>query len=107
MARRNTCLSGSKKSCSTSIVVTARKQAAAMLEQAESDVAPKCKRQLAAARSAFSAAQKQKGSTLQKRNAFIRATYIAGQAKSCSTVVSVGPRQGKARRRKSAGRGKE
>lgn len=71
-----------------------------MLSEAERDTRPKCAQQLSDARSAFAAAQEQSGSVLDKRNAYIRATFLAGQAKSCSTVDMVGPRQTKSRKRK-------
>jgi hypothetical protein len=95
--RKSSCLAGGKGNCAPALVTVAKTQAKSMLSDAQKHVIASCAPQLSEAREAFQKAEKTKGGVLERRNAFIRATYLAGQAKSCSTVASVGPRQMKGR----------
>lgn len=100
MSRKKTCFGASD--CDPKLVSTAQAQASKLLKEAQGKRHFGCGQELSAAKEAFDKAKGHTGTVLQRRNAFIRATYLAGQAKAC--VVVAGQPRRKRRRRKAGGK---
>lgn len=78
--------------CANANVGVAKKQALALLAAAERAVEkhPKCQVQLETARAQLAGAS---GTGIELRNAYVRASYHAGQASACAAQAVAGPRQ--------------
>lgn len=78
--------------CASPDVAVAKKQALALLAAAERATArhPRCLVQLETARAQITSAS---GTGLELRNAYVRASYHAGQASACAAQAAAGPRQ--------------
>ena len=76
-------------------VEVARKQVLRLLADAERNAAkhPQCGAKLETARAEIKAADATSGSPLELRNAYVRASFHAGQANACAVAGTAGPRQ--------------
>lgn len=85
--------------CPASMVKVARDQANAILQEAEKALAgaefPQCSAKLQTAKEFIAEAGRGRGTSLETRNAYVRATYHAGQARLCPIVAGIEREVGK------------